>query len=79
MRAMIEIPPGIQATIENFQWESTNKQWEKILNDHVQLFRNEMPGNDPSPNVHIAMRAADYFGGKVVMEESPPYDELLVY
>ena len=79
MIAVIEIPIGIRATIENFKWRSENKQWEKILNDHFDLFRAQLPGNDPSPNVHVAQIAAREFGGKVIMESSPEIEDLIVY
>lgn len=78
MSATIAIEPGpITATLDGWQWTSSDKTLERLLNS--MLSPNGPGGEDPDPEYHAAKAAADHLGGRVVKSDLVDYDPKAVY
>jgi len=63
MSAIIEVN-GIRATINGYQWTSSNKDLEQTLN--LMLDPYGPSGADPNPDATAAQAAIDKLGGKLI-------------
>lgn len=66
-----------EATITDFQWTSSNKSLEALLNAYLDT--SGPSGSDPNPDLTAAQAAVNRLGGQIISYENMPYEEGRVY
>ena len=77
MAVTIQLPWGVTAVIDGYQWRARDLHVAKMLN--ALLDPDGPSGADPDPDRTAAQAAIDKLGGKIIQADDPPFEDGTVY